>query len=234
MITPPTVGQRSQLRVVIVKTYLNENGYAVSGKCKRACNTLIPFLVFLFIVTFITACAQPSAIIVTLRWGQRPTSWVGYVLRVARAHVPGPGSNAQRKTRFDCAGKALRGLPGELRRSEFSHVERERLSTLRPPGLAFVRWVLFLRFSVTSFEWLGFLKILPKKVPFQELVASTLFATRSLAPEEAGSHFGEVAKSCIQRKILSPTLEIVAPPGPLTAYAGPAVRNASFTNFTIV
>ncbi|EPY74016.1 solute carrier organic anion transporter family member 5A1 isoform 1 [Camelus ferus] len=67
VITPPTVGQRSQLRVVIVKTYLNENGYAVSGKCKRSCNTLIPFLVFLFIVTFITACAQPSAIIVTLR-----------------------------------------------------------------------------------------------------------------------------------------------------------------------
>ncbi|XP_029331655.1 solute carrier organic anion transporter family member 5A1 isoform X3 [Mus caroli] len=67
VITPPTVGQRSQLRVVIVKTYLNENGYAVSGKCKRTCNTLIPFLVFLFIVTFITACAQPSAIIVTLR-----------------------------------------------------------------------------------------------------------------------------------------------------------------------
>uniref|UniRef100_A0A8C0DUS5 Solute carrier organic anion transporter family member n=1 Tax=Balaenoptera musculus TaxID=9771 RepID=A0A8C0DUS5_BALMU len=66
VITPPTVGQRSQLRVVIVKTYLNENGYAVSGKCKRSCNTLIPFLVFLFIVTFITACAQPSAIIVTL------------------------------------------------------------------------------------------------------------------------------------------------------------------------
>uniref|UniRef100_A0A8C2YJ90 Solute carrier organic anion transporter family member 5A1 n=1 Tax=Chinchilla lanigera TaxID=34839 RepID=A0A8C2YJ90_CHILA len=67
VITPPTVGQRGQLRVVIVKTYLNENGYAVSGKCKRTCNTLIPFLVFLFIVTFITACAQPSAIIVTLR-----------------------------------------------------------------------------------------------------------------------------------------------------------------------
>ncbi|KAF7246102.1 Solute carrier organic anion transporter family member 5A1 [Varanus komodoensis] len=66
VITPPTVGQRSQLRVVIVKTYLNENGYAVSGKCNRTCNTLIPFLVFLFIVTLITACAQPSAIIVTL------------------------------------------------------------------------------------------------------------------------------------------------------------------------
>ncbi|KAG8441956.1 hypothetical protein GDO86_010947 [Hymenochirus boettgeri] len=67
VITPPTVGQRSQMRVVIVKTYLNENGYAVSGKCDRTCNTLIPFLIFLFIVTLITACAQPSAIIVTLR-----------------------------------------------------------------------------------------------------------------------------------------------------------------------
>lgn len=70
VITPPTVGQRSQLRLVIVKTYLNENGYAVSGKCDRTCNTLIPFLIFLFIVTLITACAQPSAIIVTLRWEQ--------------------------------------------------------------------------------------------------------------------------------------------------------------------
>lgn len=68
VITPPTVGQRSQLRLVIVKTYLNENGYAVSGKCDRTCNTLIPFLIFLFIVTLITACAQPSAVIVTLRW----------------------------------------------------------------------------------------------------------------------------------------------------------------------
>uniref|UniRef100_A0A8C0AU35 Solute carrier organic anion transporter family member 5A1 n=1 Tax=Buteo japonicus TaxID=224669 RepID=A0A8C0AU35_9AVES len=48
------------LRLVIVKTYLNENGYAVSGKCDRTCNTLIPFLIFLFIVTLITACAQPS------------------------------------------------------------------------------------------------------------------------------------------------------------------------------
>uniref|UniRef100_A0A8C0AUE1 Solute carrier organic anion transporter family member 5A1 n=1 Tax=Buteo japonicus TaxID=224669 RepID=A0A8C0AUE1_9AVES len=56
------VGQRSQLRLVIVKTYLNENGYAVSGKCDRTCNTLIPFLIFLFIVTLITACAQPHIV----------------------------------------------------------------------------------------------------------------------------------------------------------------------------
>ncbi|PWA13927.1 hypothetical protein CCH79_00018104 [Gambusia affinis] len=68
VITPSSGGQGSnQLQLVIVKTYLNENGYAVSGKCDRTCNTLIPFLIFLFIVTLITACAQPSAIIVTLR-----------------------------------------------------------------------------------------------------------------------------------------------------------------------
>ncbi|XP_024655637.2 solute carrier organic anion transporter family member 5A1 isoform X3 [Maylandia zebra] len=68
VITPSTGSQGSnQLQLVIVKTYLNENGYAVSGKCDRTCNTLIPFLIFLFIVTLITACAQPSAIIVTLR-----------------------------------------------------------------------------------------------------------------------------------------------------------------------
>lgn len=71
VITPSSGGQVNQLQLVIVKTYLNENGYAVSGKCDRTCNTLIPFLVFLFIVTLITACAQPSAIIVTLRYGTR-------------------------------------------------------------------------------------------------------------------------------------------------------------------
>ena len=67
VITPSSGGQVNQLQLVIVKTYLNENGYAMSGKCDRTCNTLIPFLIFLFIVTLITACAQPSAIIVTLR-----------------------------------------------------------------------------------------------------------------------------------------------------------------------
>ncbi|XP_059528929.1 solute carrier organic anion transporter family member 5A1 isoform X1 [Myotis daubentonii] len=94
VITPPTVGQRSQLRVVIVKTYLNENGYAVSGKCKRACNTLFPFLVFLFIVTFITACAQPSAIIVTLRSvedEERPFALgMQFVLLRTLAYIPTP------------------------------------------------------------------------------------------------------------------------------------------------
>uniref|UniRef100_A0A8C8ZS24 Solute carrier organic anion transporter family member 5A1 n=1 Tax=Prolemur simus TaxID=1328070 RepID=A0A8C8ZS24_PROSS len=94
VITPPTVGQRSQLRVVIVKTYLNENGYAVSGKCKRTCNTLIPFLVFLFIVTFITACAQPSAIIVTLRSveeEERPFALgMQFVLLRTLAYIPTP------------------------------------------------------------------------------------------------------------------------------------------------
>ncbi|CAK6438768.1 unnamed protein product [Pipistrellus nathusii] len=94
VITPPTVGQRSQVRVVIVKTYLNENGYAVSGKCKRACNTLFPFLVFLFIVTFITACAQPSAIIVTLRSvedEERPFALgMQFVLLRTLAYIPTP------------------------------------------------------------------------------------------------------------------------------------------------
>ncbi|XP_060099647.1 solute carrier organic anion transporter family member 5A1 isoform X2 [Heteronotia binoei] len=94
VITPPTVGQRSQLRVVIVKTYLNENGYAVSGKCDRTCNTLIPFLVFLFIVTLITACAQPSAIIVTLRSvedGERPFALgMQFVLLRTLAYIPTP------------------------------------------------------------------------------------------------------------------------------------------------
>ncbi|XP_054417700.2 solute carrier organic anion transporter family member 5A1 isoform X3 [Pongo abelii] len=94
VITSPTVGQRSQLRVVIVKTYLNENGYAVSGKCKRTCNTLIPFLVFLFIVTFITACAQPSAIIVTLRSvedEERPFALgMQFVLLRTLAYIPTP------------------------------------------------------------------------------------------------------------------------------------------------
>nr|XP_005995937.2 PREDICTED: solute carrier organic anion transporter family member 5A1 [Latimeria chalumnae] len=94
VITSPTVGQRSQLRVVIVKTYLNENGYAVSGKCDRTCNTLIPFLIFLFIVTLITACAQPSAIIVTLRSvedQERPFALgMQFVLLRTLAYIPTP------------------------------------------------------------------------------------------------------------------------------------------------
>ncbi|RLW13213.1 hypothetical protein DV515_00000319 [Chloebia gouldiae] len=94
VITPPTVGQRSQLRLVIVKTYLNENGYAVSGKCDRTCSTLIPFLIFLFIVTLITACAQPSAVIVTLRSvedGERPFALgMQFVLLRTLAYIPTP------------------------------------------------------------------------------------------------------------------------------------------------
>ncbi len=65
VITPS--GGNHDLQVVIVKTYLNENGYALAGKCERTCGTLITFLIFLFIVSLITACAQPSVIIVTLR-----------------------------------------------------------------------------------------------------------------------------------------------------------------------
>ncbi|GCB74039.1 solute carrier organic anion transporter family member 5A1 [Scyliorhinus torazame] len=94
VITPPTVGQRNQLRLVIVKTYLNENGYAVSGRCERTCNTLIPFLIFLFIVTLITACAQPSVIIVTLRSvedQERPFALgMQFVLLRTLAYIPTP------------------------------------------------------------------------------------------------------------------------------------------------
>ncbi|XP_078254833.1 solute carrier organic anion transporter family member 5A1 [Rhinoraja longicauda] len=94
VITPPTAGQKNQLRLVIVKTYLNENGYAVSGKCERTCNTLIPFLIFLFIVTLITACAQPSVIIVTLRSvedQERPFALgMQFVLLRTLAYIPTP------------------------------------------------------------------------------------------------------------------------------------------------
>ncbi|XP_075906478.1 solute carrier organic anion transporter family member 5A1 [Nelusetta ayraudi] len=94
VITPPSSGQVNQLQLVIVKTYLNENGYAVSGKCDRTCNTLIPFLVFLFIVTLITACAQPSAIIVTLRSvdeQERPFALgMQFVLLRTLAYIPTP------------------------------------------------------------------------------------------------------------------------------------------------
>ncbi|TSK98399.1 Solute carrier organic anion transporter family member 5A1 [Bagarius yarrelli] len=94
VITPPSGGQGSQLQLVIVKTYLNENGYAVSGKCDRTCNTLIPFLIFLFIVTLITACAQPSAIIVTLRSveeQERPFALgMQFVLLRTLAYIPTP------------------------------------------------------------------------------------------------------------------------------------------------
>ncbi|KAK2859439.1 hypothetical protein Q5P01_004059 [Channa striata] len=94
VITPSSGGQVNQLQLVIVKTYLNENGYAVSGKCDRTCNTLIPFLIFLFIVTLITACAQPSAIIVTLRSvneQERPFALgMQFVLLRTLAYIPTP------------------------------------------------------------------------------------------------------------------------------------------------
>uniref|UniRef100_A0A3P9PZP1 Solute carrier organic anion transporter family member 5A1 n=1 Tax=Poecilia reticulata TaxID=8081 RepID=A0A3P9PZP1_POERE len=94
VITPSAGGQVNQLQLVIVKTYLNENGYAVSGKCDRTCNTLIPFLIFLFIVTLITACAQPSAIIVTLRSvdeQERPFALgMQFVLLRTLAYIPTP------------------------------------------------------------------------------------------------------------------------------------------------
>ncbi|CAL8319103.1 unnamed protein product [Boreogadus saida] len=92
VITPSSGGPVNQL--VIVKTYLNENGFALSGKCDRTCNTLIPFLIFLFIVTFITACAQPSAIIVTLRSvdeQERPFALgMQFVLLRTLAYIPTP------------------------------------------------------------------------------------------------------------------------------------------------
>ncbi|XP_060940725.1 solute carrier organic anion transporter family member 5A1a [Limanda limanda] len=95
VITPSSGGQGShQLQLVIVKTYLNENGHAVSGKCDRTCSTLIPFLIFLFIVTLITACAQPSAIIVTLRSvavEERPFALgMQFVLLRTLAYIPTP------------------------------------------------------------------------------------------------------------------------------------------------
>ncbi|XP_077365391.1 solute carrier organic anion transporter family member 5A1 [Festucalex cinctus] len=95
VITPQSGGGPvNQLQLVIVKTYLNENGFATSGKCDRTCNTLIPFLVFLFIVTLITACAQPSAIIVTLRSvdeEERPFALgMQFVLLRTLAYIPTP------------------------------------------------------------------------------------------------------------------------------------------------
>ncbi|XP_067107424.1 solute carrier organic anion transporter family member 5A1 [Osmerus mordax] len=94
VITPPSGGQGNQLQLVIVKTYLNENGFALAGKCDRTCNTLIPFLIFLFIVTLITACAQPSAIIVTLRSveeQERPFALgMQFVLLRTLAYIPTP------------------------------------------------------------------------------------------------------------------------------------------------
>ncbi|TWW73069.1 Solute carrier organic anion transporter family member 5A1 [Takifugu flavidus] len=95
VITPSSGGQGgNQLQLVIVKTYLNENGHAVAGKCDRTCSTLIPFLVFLFIVTLITACAQPSAIIVTLRSvaeQERPFALgMQFVLLRTLAYIPTP------------------------------------------------------------------------------------------------------------------------------------------------
>ncbi|XP_061613404.1 solute carrier organic anion transporter family member 5A1 isoform X1 [Phyllopteryx taeniolatus] len=95
VITPQSGGGPvNRLQLVIVKTYLNENGFAASGKCDRTCNTLVPFLVFLFIVTLITACAQPSAIIVTLRSVDEPERpfalGMQFVLLRTLAYIPTP------------------------------------------------------------------------------------------------------------------------------------------------
>ncbi|KAF7692686.1 hypothetical protein HF521_010296 [Silurus meridionalis] len=62
--------------------------------CERTCGTLITFLIFLFIVTLITACAQPSAIIVTLRSveeQERPFALgMQFVLLRTLAYIPTP------------------------------------------------------------------------------------------------------------------------------------------------
>ncbi|NP_001340277.1 solute carrier organic anion transporter family member 5A1a precursor [Danio rerio] len=92
VITPS--GGNHELQLVIVKTYLNENGFALAGKCERTCGTLITFLIFLFIVTLITACAQPSVIIVTLRSvdeEDRPFALgMQFVLLRTLAYIPTP------------------------------------------------------------------------------------------------------------------------------------------------
>uniref|UniRef100_UPI00358F2A7B solute carrier organic anion transporter family member 5A1-like n=1 Tax=Myxine glutinosa TaxID=7769 RepID=UPI00358F2A7B len=85
---------RGQIRLVIIKTFLHENGHALPGRCVQDCNTLVPFLIFLFIVTLITACAQPSAIIVTLRSveaAERPLALgMQFVLLRTLAYIPTP------------------------------------------------------------------------------------------------------------------------------------------------
>ncbi|XP_041927291.1 solute carrier organic anion transporter family member 5A1-like [Alosa sapidissima] len=82
------------LSVVIVETYLRGKGWAREGRCQRTCGTLLPFLSFLFIVTFITACAQPAAIIVTLRSvdeQERPFALgMQFVLLRTLAYIPTP------------------------------------------------------------------------------------------------------------------------------------------------
>uniref|UniRef100_A0A8C4QHT3 Solute carrier organic anion transporter family member n=1 Tax=Eptatretus burgeri TaxID=7764 RepID=A0A8C4QHT3_EPTBU len=85
---------RGQIRLVIIKTFLHDNGHALQGRCVQDCNTLVPFLIFLFIVTLITACAQPSAIIVTLRSVQeteRPLALgMQFILLRTLAYIPTP------------------------------------------------------------------------------------------------------------------------------------------------
>ncbi|XP_032810548.2 solute carrier organic anion transporter family member 5A1-like [Petromyzon marinus] len=87
-------GHRGHIHLVIIKTFLHESGHALPGKCTRDCRTLVPFLIFLFIVTLITACAQPSAIIVTLRSveeTERPLALgMQFVLLRTLAYIPTP------------------------------------------------------------------------------------------------------------------------------------------------
>ena len=45
----------------------NEAGTARSGFCESSCNTLLPFMVLLFIITLCTSVNQMPMIMVTLR-----------------------------------------------------------------------------------------------------------------------------------------------------------------------
>ncbi|XP_078584310.1 solute carrier organic anion transporter family member 5A1-like [Branchiostoma floridae x Branchiostoma japonicum] len=73
---------------------LRYGGHVITGKCHRDCGTLAPFLVFLFIVTFITCCAQVPAMMVTLRSvkkEERPFALgIQFVLFRTLAYIPAP------------------------------------------------------------------------------------------------------------------------------------------------
>ncbi|XP_075926078.1 solute carrier organic anion transporter family member 5A1-like [Petromyzon marinus] len=69
-------------------------GYATPGRCPGKCRTLAPFLAFLFVVTLVTAGAQPAVVVVTLRSvdeQERPFALgMQFVLLRALAYIPTP------------------------------------------------------------------------------------------------------------------------------------------------
>ena len=51
----------------VYQDFVHSGDTAFPGKCDNSCYNLIPFLVILFFIVFVTACGQNPSLIITLR-----------------------------------------------------------------------------------------------------------------------------------------------------------------------